>query len=295
MIKEYLQKLRNQMPSCEYNFLYRFRSNAEFYLDELKDNYLYFSTLEDLNDPLEAGLFRPVTKLDLSMFRRGISSGMIANIQTMNEMMVHEYVCTDCKELGETRSLQSVMMAGFQIRMGYYSKLYTQHLRVSCLTPEIHSMIMWAHYGNSFKGIAIAYHRAVLDEMCKENKNLRIRPVNYLKPRRFRKHDGKTVNLYEKSSYWKYENEVRIVSENLSSEKYKLPKHAVHSVVVGYKCKHIEEINKISTILFRTSCLVAFPNAHTGRVLLIRYSDYKKGKKLGFTGLDGWPGVEQIV
>ena len=96
-------------------------------------------------------------------------------------------------------------------------------------------MLMWAHYGNSHKGIAIKYNtKRLLDSLGMENDKLPdYSKINYLDFERYLNNDNKKnpnkldpilinfINSIVKSDIWKYENEWRILFKIKDTERKK--------------------------------------------------------------------------
>jgi hypothetical protein len=134
------------------------------------------------------------------------------------------------------------------------------------LSEEYNNELMWAHYGNSHKGYCIEYEFDKIEdlELKKANNEIHLnhydrfiklkyedkipKNIDLLKP-----HENFISYLSQKSINWKYEKEVRLITQ--TSGKYNYNPKVIKSIIFGLNCCPVIKekiINKLKSkhILF---------------------------------------------
>lgn len=201
-------------PSRIYRFLRPDRTRIE---SVLRDFQLYFSKPEDLDDPFE---FKP-RHIVVKKFKR----------------------ITPCNPKWED-ALDSGMLEGIE----EVSKKRTADLAglgVCCFSAALHEPLMWSHYADGHKGIAVEFDAS-------HSFFSRLLPVTYSNERRdvgikFSAADLVRDVLLVKSANWEYQHEWRLLNAagGCSCE---IPRDAVTGVIFGAKCSS-DTSNIVSTAL----------------------------------------------
>ena len=144
-------------------------------------------------------------------------------------------------------------------------------VHLKSFTETNDNMLMWAHYADSYKGVCIEYDMKRADDIIKKT----LFPVVYTKDRRIYASVDELISFLDeenseqsledykgiflsKASYWKYENEWRILILNngKSNHVIELPLRCVSSIYMGpriskkhQECivKMVENYNKFNT------------------------------------------------
>jgi hypothetical protein len=132
-----------------------------------------------------------------------------------------------------------------------------QRYRVYCLGPDVGSLLMWAHYADSHRGVCLEFSlRNTV--MCSALKCEYLKEFPVLRLHSDEVEDGLRV-LLAKADPWSYEKEYRIVAQEreqaivqgtLMTDKgfLKLPEGALVSVIVG--CQgDFEKVSKLVQVL----------------------------------------------
>lgn len=102
-----------------------------------------------------------------------------------------------------------------------------KHLRICCMMDSLNSQanlpLMWSHYANSHKGIAIGYEitQSNIDSNCDSNHVLRLCKVKYRNYKPICNETTMDNALLAKASCWNYENEYRLVYFTADTEEIK--------------------------------------------------------------------------
>ncbi|MEG0259563.1 MAG: DUF2971 domain-containing protein, partial [Lysinibacillus sp.] len=156
--------------------LYKYRMINEFSIDNLTDDTTYFRKATAFNDPYDSALTTvnesgyehdhkmPFIKMMAEIF--DVSVDQIEPImnglsykETL-ELLLYNY--SDFKNKPElVLSLVEKFLKETELVFGEYnssiSELYQEKAFVSCFSEDPTSMLMWSHYADNHKGIAIEY------------------------------------------------------------------------------------------------------------------------------------------
>jgi len=121
-------------------YLYRYRPFNQFSISELANQNVWFSSVNDFNDPFEVILDR---------FTPVLTNGYSGS---------SEYLSTP-----ETKQLHEML-----------KDIFTT-LGLLCFTTKNNNTLMWSHYADSHKGFCIEYERDPTNDFWKQ-----VEPVNYV-------------------------------------------------------------------------------------------------------------------
>lgn len=257
-IINYYGKFR--MSEC----LYRFYSYTENDLHSLANCYLWFSKLEDYNDPFE-GIFskeiysfniEELTASELTNSAKGIlSGGKYTRLQV--EKMILEASLN-----GEFNSLREEVYRSF---ISSLDTLFFEDFRESfcyCFcrsskgSPVEKNKQMWSHYADGLRGFLVEFEQNQLIHSIEKLNELKVyyQTMEYEKLNKslakeyflaFSKdqisHEHLTSMVCRKDEFWKYENELRfltVASENPNKNlknQHLFSFNSVRRVIIGDK------------------------------------------------------------
>lgn len=180
-------------------------------VEPISESYYYLPTREKLNDPNE-GIFQNQIQAGITAFLQGVVG------------------------IGErTEIAASIYDLARKINQS------TDNSGVFSLSKNVTDELMWAHYGASHCGLAIEYNLNLLTRFC-SRQHLHCFGVEYIEEppnldmQHLQGHAGEAVRsmLGHKSPRWSYEEEFRIVLENMHGP---LPHdyRAIKSITFGLK------------------------------------------------------------
>ena len=165
---------------------------------------LYLSSPADINDPWDCQphfdtrqVADPAYRAALADYFAGLSKRMPAENKTPQQVAADiEAIRTDPEAALHMLSSQSQGM-----REGI-----ARQWRLYCLTPHIDSELMWAHYGNSHRGIALQYNGdgPLAQQVSQVSYFDHYPPFDFLG-------EAHAV-LLAKSKAWAYEDEYRVIA-----------------------------------------------------------------------------------
>lgn len=204
-VKQYIRR------HFENNQIFKFREINKYCLENLENDTLWFSNVDNLNDLFEGKMF--------------YSDNPSLAFGKLNENVIR-----------------------FKNKMGalsYYEKLFKKIFYPSCFTEDLNSLYMWGNYADSFKGICIEYDFLELidyvytfNEDSETKDDLLIYPVLYksisdltkLDELNFSDITPALVFLYEKPTEFIFEKEWRLIVAKKDNDK----------VVQGFNKKFIK-------------------------------------------------------
>ena len=143
----------------------------------------------------------------------------------------------------------------WQLRYRLLMKKVSEHIKIRCLIAgqnelgnekpiEDINVLMWSHYADSHKGFCVKYvfDRDMFDltKHSKRDKLLLVDKIKYSETIDISDEPSIRMALLEKSDFWKYENEMRLISYDCSGEDKEFPvvecKGMAKAVYLGVKC-----------------------------------------------------------
>ncbi len=214
-------------------YVFRYRPDNDFTLNEIKESYIYFQKRELLNDPFDSTPdLIDLQEIDIDKF-----------LKVIEKLLGRENKESVTKNLSKKRIEEIVKVS--------VPKFINKH-GIACFStlPGI-NMPLLANYANNHKGIYIQYNIDLDKGFFKG-----IRLMNYQKE--LKKISVKLLEnendifelFYLKQDNWSYEKELRLIKDNFG--KYYLNREAMRNIICGYNCSkdYIEKIldaNKLNT------------------------------------------------
>ena len=228
--------LPNELKNKESAVLYSFRNYGEYSLGDIINNQITMCHPSIMNDPFDS----------------------IANLWTKKEDL--ERRCTEKKHIEPYRKSFNY----YRIRSFVANKLNYE-------TDDsiLKNILMWSHYANHHEGFCIKYRLSkhflksatISDDKSTVNL-LCIKPMNYIQnfviPDTQKSIDT-NLAYFTKSNCWEYENEVRLLCYNTSSEEkiLSLPlddDSQIEEIIFGYRCNK-QNIETIKSLINEFSAL----------------------------------------
>lgn len=227
--------------------LYKYRPDNDHTLDILRNNELYFSFVEEFNDPFDCrvNFLLPRNKIEW-------------------EDHVKKHNIPDALARQAIKALEQINFDSEKI-IKLYEKTNFKTITLCCLSEVEDNILMWSHYSNSHRGICIGFE-TIIDQnsLCIKTDdptlNTHDNPVyhktipidkveykiNYPEPYDFL--TGNHHDLYKffktKSIAWQYERERRITMpyRDVNKRLIKYDKSALKEVILG--CKTTNEFKQ---------------------------------------------------
>lgn len=204
--------------------LYKFRSfdSKELNLDSLKNNYLFASTINNLNDPYELVIDTGMVKHELKLIQP-LTKKDIDFDSNMNNLL------SDLKLAKKSQGIFS-------------------------MSKDWNNELLWSHYAESNSGFCIEYDSDILTNSIKHQKYLvKVKYTNFSPTLSFLKIYSRSDDKYLvqtlngiKSKSWKYEKEYRIIFDY--SDKFYYDPSSIKSITFGVNCSY-DNILKIKNNL----------------------------------------------
>ncbi|MBH9648045.1 DUF2971 domain-containing protein [Burkholderia vietnamiensis] len=219
-----------------HRLLYHYQSFNEHTVDRLertlRDRTIYMSRPSAFNDPWDCKPWFDVSVLTDPQERERHLQWLMrtANVRPEDE-----------QELRTNPLLMEVIIA--QIRDGHVRAIDDQY-RLYCLLPDPKHPLMWAHYGDSHRGIALEFDATADQIMWAYRVHYR---DTYPTIRMYEDdNNANLVPIFTKSDVWEYENEYRLIAEERDQPRVnmlttrestlQLARGALVGVVLGCQC-----------------------------------------------------------
>ena len=113
-----------------------------------------------------------------------------------------------------------------------YHETVTAHVGVMCLSEVHDDILMWAHYGDSHRGVCLVFDPTEpLFATAQPVHYKSIRPV--VNPLENSREEMLDVAMFTKSDHWAYEKEWRMLQYKHGAGLYTVPDAALVQVVLG--------------------------------------------------------------
>ena len=266
--------------------LYKFISEPE-HVKFLLQGSVKFTPISELNDPSELSpvIVRDNVQKSLTRLRReGYNDQEFSDLQKQGhllERLAPEYLKTSVpsspKEATERICLsQYDNIPRLEHMMYDNAQKISSRIGIFCLSKRRDSLLMWAHYANNAKGLAVGFQD--LDKIFPgDNTGVLRQPiaVSY-------EEDGVDITFEPRSHKslffckfpdWKYEQEVRIIlpldeccQDNLNEKiyTYNIPSIHIVRVVLGWKMEP-EMICKVKNYVHKMNPKVNIVQTHISR------------------------------
>ena len=246
--------------------LYKYFNNIEDAITAIEKCSFKFTPLIECNDIYE--MMPSYKKLKLSQIKSILNDKGIFYKAIYNFLIKYNYINSNEEFTERLKDDAFVDQISELINTEkYHDLLYKAFVNerskigICCLSESPKSLLMWAHYSNSHKGICVGYN---FDENLWHDKLFKIeyksdrKIIDIFERNNYSKKDEILEYIDRKSPDWSYEKEVRIVAdiensvpENNNDKKIHIQKY-VHSmiseVIIGFNYEE-KKLKKLSEIL----------------------------------------------
>jgi hypothetical protein len=213
-------------------YVFRYRSNNDFTLDEIRNSYVYFQKRELLNDPFDS-------TPDLIDLKNIDTKALFKTFEIIVGKEKKEYIekILSPKQLEET------------VRKSIPKFINKHGIACFSILPGV-NMPLLTNYTNNHKGLYLQYN---IDLDIDFFRGLRL--MNYQKelkkiPIELLENEENIFEIfYLKQESWAYEQELRVVKEDFG--KYNINRNALRNIICGYNCSEkfiskVLEANKVN-------------------------------------------------
>ena len=198
-------------------FVFRYRADNDYTLDEIERSYIYFQKRELLNDPFDS-------TPDLIELKKVNTKKLLIVLEKIAGRKKRNYI----EKILSPKKLEETVKESIP-------KFINKH-GIACFTmlPGI-NMPMLANYANNHKGLYLQYNSQFDLEFFKS-----LRPMNYQKELKkiaikmaINENDIYEI-FYLKQYNWAYEQELRLVKDNYGE--FIINRKALRNIICGYNC-----------------------------------------------------------
>jgi hypothetical protein len=207
--------------------IYKYFRVNEFLFDTLISNQLYFSSVNQFNDPYDC-YYRSKREYSLDDFNEFLVSlgiGKVGSEECNKAFKVH----------GD--DLVKEIMTLFKGRIEY--------LGICCLSKSKNSLLMWSHYADSHKGVVLGFDADKMKQQFKQFEDIDYNndPILF-----DIKNPSSSMNktILRKSKHWEYEQEIRFLMERNKNAAF--PMDALVEINFGSKCSKRNKQNIIHLV-----------------------------------------------
>lgn len=234
--------------------IYKFFSDKDLSFDALFNNYLYFNTYKNFNDPVEE-----------KYVHYAIDKNIDSNEEELMIKIFNSYLYNKNTTLKTTESEKKIIIKACENMLDDYVNQEINQVKLCCFCDGSQSKnswdnkLLWSHYANGMKGFCIEFDavklyknytekygedniscaKVVYHENLKKIKSHEIIidtiKTTYIKDYISENSTGGIFN--RKSAEWEYENEFRITSK-ITENKLKYDPSVIKSIIVGEKISH---------------------------------------------------------
>lgn len=206
-------------------YLFRYRPDNDFTLDEIENSYVYFQKRELLNDPFDS-------TPDLIELKNIDIKKLFKAFEILVGRKQIEYI----KQKLSSKQLEKTVRESIPNFINKHG--------ISCfsLLPGV-NMPLLANYSNNHKGLYLQYNIDLDSEFFKG-----LRFMNYQKelkkiPIELLENEEDIFEIfYLKQENWSYEKELRLIKKNFG--RYNINRSALRNIICGYNCSE-DYIDKV--------------------------------------------------
>ncbi|WP_114736420.1 DUF2971 domain-containing protein [Vibrio cholerae] len=239
--------------------LYKFRGVNEYTLNSIDENTLWFSHVDDFNDPFEL-FYKVISGINEENIIEALEAYLtFAEKQKMPIAALKRYILGSTSTLTDdvkSTIINLISQAMLPLQMEKIERIKNDN-KIFSLSFSNEHPLLWGHYANGLKGMCIEY------DLNRQTRplNLGYCPVEYLD-------EPYTINLLNllkcnhtlsnysdkifatKNKLWAYEEEFRLISENdvMPENKYQLNDDVIRSIILGEKMS-MEDQLKVKNVI----------------------------------------------
>ena len=213
-------------------YLFRYRNNNKFTIDEIKNNYIFFPNSEKLNDPFDG-------------------SHKLIELNNDDEDIEKSYNYLKSK-LVDTKS-KNYFEEKFKDKNAFIDFMknaigeYINQTGIACFSNSQINFMLWANYANNHQGICVQYNIDYDKNFFKGLRNVNyvedLKQINYS----IGNNEEEILKIFHtKLKLWREEYEIRLTKN--STGKHTLNPKAIRSIIFGMRTSKKYQKKIIQTV-----------------------------------------------
>ncbi len=210
--------------------IFRYRSDSDYVIDELENNYILFIDKDNLNNPFDAhsGL------IDLTKDESELLEAYKTITENIDDPKVLDYV----KKSYNLDSMRKFINEGID--------KYILEFGIACFSMTWFNMPLWANYSSNHNGLCLHFDVSLDEEFFNG-----LQVINYeeiIEPKEYKPTSNQEIMelFYRKDARWKNEEEIRII--RYPKGKHHFKKDSLRSIYLGYNIKSSFKNQIVKTI-----------------------------------------------
>jgi hypothetical protein len=204
--------------------VFKYQPVTTYALENIAKRSVYFNSPRRFNDPFDCTItvrFRDLTTEDIEQVRTTL----------MHRMSYRHGSTGDFSSLSADAMRERFLRLSNETFNGYKERFLNDY-GVSCFSERNHSLLMWAHYAESYKGICLEFRTEHIRRLWPVSYTSEI-PVVDLVRFTVDRDPWQIMDLYcTKSESWSYEKEWRAIHVEVNTT-FKLPTYALKAIYLG--------------------------------------------------------------
>ncbi len=226
--RQWLKDTQTQFP----RFVYRYVGDKildDHLSDYLVGSYFYLSSVSDFNDPFDMGAY-----VTINANPRKRSEKINRILKARNPDLTWK------QRRKETGKLMAAPDQLSNIRLAYEKSI--KDMGAICFTPHPASLLMWSHYGDHHRGIALQFHLA--NDIRTMGRLIKVKYSDTYPAIDWGENTEKALEsvLATKNIEWEYEKEYRIFVVDAANSYLSFQPKALTGIIFG--CRANQEIKE---------------------------------------------------
>lgn len=214
--------------------IFRYRSDSRYTIDELENNYIYFSNYKNLDDPFDANPSLYFSPTDILEYERVLRQTYLKANSTKSKDFINNLASTG----NFPKFIDSIFLPTIFEKIG-----------IACFSRKKDLSLMWHYYSNKSKGLVFEYNPQKDYRFFKELKEVKYKKILKRKMLDLTRADySLEKKLLEKKEQWSGQEEIRLLKNQTGKQNFN--PGALISITFGvdsqseFKDQVIEIINR---------------------------------------------------
>jgi hypothetical protein len=219
--------------------LYKYSAFTAQHLENLKNQIIYFSSPRGFNDPYDCSTvptIRIPSDLEVTRVRDEYLSDTSITLEAREQLRGVT-----------TEQMRQMILRSAETTVAEKIKEFSDTRGVSCFSQECNDLLMWAHYGGTYRGFCLEFDTAYFSNIQKVRYSKKMPAFDPIPLLNTIPDTDNFMSIFSsKSPSWKYEKEWRIFHAKVGTS-YCYPDQALTGVYFG---------PEISTAALEIICLI---------------------------------------